>query len=191
MKKPVIANAAFALVVGLSALGVAGAARATPVDAAKSTVSATFKQMGVPVEGAFRKFSGDVAYDPAKPTDARARIDIDLAGFDLGDPEYNKEVLKKEWFNAGQYPKASFVTTAVKPAGAGKFDATGTLSLKGKTQTLTVPVTIAPGAGGNVFSGALPIKRLAFDIGEGDWKDTGMVADEVLIKFKLAVPAAR
>ncbi|WP_028313091.1 YceI family protein [Derxia gummosa] len=191
MNKSVIARGAVALAFAIPAFAFVQPAGATPVDAAKSSVSATFKQMGVPVDGAFRKFTGDVSYDPAKPAEAKARIDIDISGFDIGDPEYNKEVLKKEWFNAAQYPKASFVTTAVKPAGAGKFDATGTLTIKGKTQTLTVPVTVAPAAGANVFSGALPIKRLAYDIGEGDWKDTGMVADEVVIKFKLAVPAGK
>ena len=36
-----------------------------------------------------------------------------------------------------------------------------------------------------MFEGALPIKRLAFNIGDGEWKDTSMVADEVLIKFRV------
>jgi len=36
-----------------------------------------------------------------------------------------------------------------------------------------------------VFEGQLPIKRLAFNIGEGEWKDTSMVADEVVIKFRV------
>jgi polyisoprenoid-binding protein YceI len=31
-----------------------------------------------------------------------------------------------------------------------------------------------------VFEGQLPIKRLAYNIGEGEWTDTSMVADEVL-----------
>ena len=36
-------------------------------------------------------------------------------------------------------------------------------------------------------SGALPIKRLAYLIGEGEWSDTSTVADDVLIKFKFAL----
>ena len=31
------------------------------------------------------------------------------------------------------------------------------------------------------------IKRLEFKIGEGEWADTSMVADEVQVKFKLAL----
>ena len=34
-----------------------------------------------------------------------------------------------------------------------------------------------------MFDGAVPIKRLAYNIGEGEWKDTSMVADDVVIKF--------
>ena len=36
-------------------------------------------------------------------------------------------------------------------------------------------------------TGVLPIKRLAFKIGDGEWADTSMVADEVQVKFKLAL----
>jgi hypothetical protein len=31
------------------------------------------------------------------------------------------------------------------------------------------------------------IKRLAFKIGENEWADTSMVADDVQVKFKLAL----
>jgi polyisoprenoid-binding protein YceI len=31
----------------------------------------------------------------------------------------------------------------------------------------------------------VPIKRLAFGIGDGEWKDTSVVADEVIIKFRI------
>ncbi len=36
-------------------------------------------------------------------------------------------------------------------------------------------------------TGVLPLKRLAFKIGENEWADTSMVADDVQVKFKLAL----
>jgi hypothetical protein len=36
-------------------------------------------------------------------------------------------------------------------------------------------------------AGTLPLKRLNFKIGDGDWADTSMVADEVTVQFKLAL----
>jgi polyisoprenoid-binding protein YceI len=154
-------------------------------DPAKSSVTATFKQMGVPVEAKFKQFSAQIDYDAAKPAASKASVEIQTGSFDLGDPEYNKEVTKKEWFNAAQFPKASFVSTAIAPAGAGKLNVSGKLSIKGRSADVSFPLSVKAEGGKQVFEGQLPIKRLAFNIGEGEWKDTSMVADEVVIKFRV------
>ncbi|HEU4620585.1 MAG TPA: YceI family protein [Burkholderiaceae bacterium] len=163
-------------------------AHAQTLDSSKSAVTITFKQMGVPVDAKFKKVAGQLTFDPANTATAKATVDIDVASFDLGDPLYNQEVLKKEWFDAAKYPKATFTSTAISPASNGRLDASGKLTIKGRTLDVKVPVTMKTEAGASVFEGALPIKRLAFNIGEGEWKDTSMVADEVIIKFKLVAP---
>ena len=155
------------------------------VDAAKSSVVAVSQQMGAPVEGRFKRFSAQLSFDPAKPAEGRASVDIDIASFDLGADDFNRETVKPEWFNAAKFPKATFVTSAIKPAGAGKFEATGKLTIKGITRDVVAPVSFKAEGGQQVFEGVLPIKRLAFNIGEGAWKDTSTVADDVQIKFRL------
>lgn len=155
-------------------------------DPAKSSVTATFKQMGVPVEAKFKQFTAQIDYDAAKPAASKATVEIQTASLDLGDPDYNKEVTKKEWFNTAQFPKASFVSTAIAPAGAGKFNVAGKLTIKGRSANVNFPLSVKTEAGKQVFEGQLPIKRLAFNIGEDEWKDTSMVADEVVIKFRVA-----
>lgn len=162
-----------------------GIAAVLKTDAAKSNVTITFKQLGVPVEAKFKKFNAQIDYDSAKPDASKANVDIDMASFDLGDADMNKEVAKKEWFNSAQFPKASFVSSSLKAGAAGKLDVTGKLSIKGKTADVSFPLTVKKDGGNHVFEGALPIKRLAFNIGEGEWKDTGIVADEVVIKFRV------
>ncbi len=154
-------------------------------DSAKSTLTIVFKQLNVPVEAKFNKAAIQITFDSAKPDTAKASVEIDVASFDLGDPEYNKEVLKKEWFNAAQFPKATFVSSAMKASGNGKFDVTGKLTIKGKTVDVSFPLTVKKEGAAQIFEGALPIKRLAFNIGDGEWKDTSMVADEVVIKFRI------
>lgn len=154
------------------------------VDASKSNVSAVFKQMNVPVEGKFRKFNAQIDYNATKPETSKASVEIDIPSFDLGDPEFNKEAQKKEWFGGAQFPKASFVSTSLKPAAGGRLDIAGKLTIKGKTTDVSMPLTVKNEGPHQVFEGSLPIKRLAFNIGEGEWKDTSMVADEVLIKFR-------
>lgn len=173
------------LAVVLAAAATAATAAPLKTDVAKSSVSATFKQMNVPVEAKFKKFSANIDYDAAKPDAAKASVDIDTASLDLGEAEMNKEVAKKEWFNAAQFPKASFVSSSIKPAGAGKLTVAGKLTIKGKSADVTFPLTVKAEGGKQVFEGALPIKRLTYNIGEGEWKDTSTVADDVIIKFRV------
>jgi polyisoprenoid-binding protein YceI len=160
---------------------------ATPlkIDTAKSTVSAVFKQIGVAVESRFMKFGAQIDFDAASPDISKASVDIDIASFDLGDPDYNREVLKKEWFNAAQFPKASFVSTKIRGNGPGKLEISGKLTIKGKTTDVSFPMAVKKEGAVHVFEGSLPIRRLTFNIGEGEWKDTSMVADEVVIRFRV------
>ncbi len=171
----------------LAAAAVTLSAQAAPlkVDAAKSTVTATFKQLNVPVDARFVKFNAAIDFDAAKPEQGKATVDIDVTSFDLGEAEYNKEVQKKEWFNAAQFPKASFVAGSIKAAGTGKYDVAGKLTIKGKTTDVSFPLTVKKDGSTQVFDGALPIKRLTYSVGEGEWKDTSMVADDVTIKFHI------
>lgn len=170
--------AAIALAVAIPAL-----AAIAKLDDAKSSVGIVFKQMNVAVDAKFKKFKANIDYNNTQPENSKASIEIDLNSFDLGDPQYNAEVLKKEWFNAAQFPKASFVSTSMKATGNGKLDVQGKLSIKGKTVPTSFSLTVKTLGTSQIFEGSLPIKRLAFNIGEGEWKDTSMVADEVLIKF--------
>ena len=177
----------FARRAALAAALVAGIACAAPlkVDTTKSGVTATFKQMGVAVDAKFNKFGAQVDYDAAKPENSKASVDIDVASFDLGDADYNSEVRKKEWFNAAQFPKANFTSTKIRTAGPGKLDVAGRLTLKGKTADISFPMTVKKEGTAQVFEGSVPIKRLAFGIGDGEWKDTSIVADEVVIRFRV------
>jgi polyisoprenoid-binding protein YceI len=174
------------ILAGVAALSLLGAGLAhADVDPSKSTVIATTKQMNVPVDGKFRKFSAQLSFDPAKPTAGSANVSIDTSSYDLGADDYNKQAQGKEWFDSATYPAATFVSSAIAPAGGNQYKITGKLTIKGKSQTVVVPVTIASQGPTQTFDGSLPIKRSQYDVGTGEWKDTSVVADEVVIKFHL------
>jgi len=154
---------------------------------AQSEVSFTSKQMGVPVDGKFRKFDAQVNFDPKKPDAAKIAITIDLASVSLGAPESEGELAKQPWFDTKKFPQASFQSTSVKATGPGKFDVAGKLSIKGTPRDIVVPVALAQSGGTTTATGAFTIKRLDFKIGEGEWTDTSMVANDVQVKFKLAL----
>jgi polyisoprenoid-binding protein YceI len=165
--------------------GLLGLPALAQVDMAKSSVTATAKQLGVPIEGAFKKLSATVIFNPAVLAQSSAKVEIDVGSYDMGAPEYNKELTGKEWFNAAQFPKATFVSSSISAAGADKYTVLGKLSLKGKVADVALPITVKSSKGFRTFDGVLPIKRTAFNIGEGEWKDTSVVADEVLIRFHI------
>jgi polyisoprenoid-binding protein YceI len=155
------------------------------VDVSKSKVTATSKQMNVPTEGTFKKFSAQLDFDPTKPAAGSAKLSIDTASYDLGDESYNQQVRGKDWFDSAAYPQATFVSSTIAPAGGNQFKVSGKLTIKGKSENVTVPVTVTQQGTTQTFDGTLPIKRSAFEIGSGEWKDTSVVADEVLIKFHI------
>ncbi|SAK39698.1 YceI family protein [Caballeronia hypogeia] len=172
------------MMVTAASLAMVAAAHAQ-VDMSKSTVIATSKQMNVPTDGKFNKFTAQIAFDPAKPTAGTANITIDTGSYDLGDDDYNKQVRGAEWFDAAKYPTATFVSSTIAPAGANKYNVTGKITIKGKSQTVTVPVTVTQQGATETFDGVLPVKRSQFDVGTGEWKDTSIVADDVAIKFHI------
>ena len=154
---------------------------------AQSEIVFVSKQMGVPVEGRFKKFDAQLSFDPAKPETSKIAMTVDVASATLGVPESDAELPKAPWFNTAKFPQATFQSTSAKGLGGGKFEISGKLSIKGHAQDVVVPVTLTQNGATTLATGVLPIKRLVFKIGEGEWSDTGMVADDVQVKFKFAL----
>lgn len=167
----------------LLATGFAHSAEFSSVQLDKSSIAFVSRQMNVPVEGAFRKFTAQIHLDPARPETGRAQIDIDLASIDAGNAEANDEVKGKQWFNVREFPKASFISSAVKPLGNGRFEASGRMTIKGKTLETRAAFTLKQEKGVLSLDGTFPLKRLDYAIGSGIWGDTSVVADEVQVKF--------
>jgi polyisoprenoid-binding protein YceI len=156
----------------------------------RSNVAFTFKQMGVPVDGRFAKFSAQLKFDPAKPAGASASIDIDLASIDAGSAEANDEVAGRQWFNTKAFPTARFVASAIRPLGGNRYEAAGKMTIKGRTQDVVAPFTFVAQGKTAAADGSFVLKRADYAIGEGAWADFGTIANEIQIKFHLQAEAA-
>lgn len=154
---------------------------------AQSNIAFEIKQMGVPVQGHFKKFDAQINFDAAKLATSKVSFSVDIASATLGAPEMDAELPKVTWFNTAKFPQAQFTSSAFKALGGGKYEVSGKLAIKGQSRDVTVPLTMAQAGATTTATGVLPIKRLAFKIGEGDWADTSMVADDVQVRFKLAL----
>ena len=154
----------------------------------RSYVRFVTKQMNVPVEGQFRVFDGTVFFDPLHPADTKARFTVDTGSIDLHNEEGETEAKRKLWLDVPGFPAAKFVTKSVKALGNNRFEATGTLTLKGTSVDVVAPFTVTDANLLRTVDGQFPLKRLRFKVGEGQWSDTDTVADEVLVRFRFTVP---
>ena len=152
---------------------------------AQSELSFITKQMGVPVDGKFKKFDATLNLDPKKPEAGSVAFSIDMASASLGVPESDAEMPKPIWFNTAKFPQATFQSTAIKGLGAGKFEVSGKIGIKGQVRDLVVPVSIVQAGAISTVTGSFVLKRLEFKIGEEEWADTTVVANDVTVKFKL------
>jgi len=150
-----------------------------------SEIAFTTKQLGVPVEGRFTKFTAQITLDPKKPEGGSVTFSIDTGSARFGTAELDAEVPKATWLNVPKFPQATFQSSAIKAAGPGRFEVAGKLTIKGVAQNVTVPVQLAQAGASSTASGSFAIKRLAFKVGEGEWTDTSMLADDVQVRFKL------
>jgi len=153
----------------------------------QSSIGFEIKQMGVPVQGHFKKFDAQISFDAAKLATSKVTLTVDIASATLGAPEMDAELPKAIWFNTAKFPQAQFTSSAFKSLGGGKYEVAGKLAIKGQSHDVTVPLAMSQNGATTTATGVLPIKRLAFRIGEGDWADTSIVADDVQVRFKLAL----
>jgi polyisoprenoid-binding protein YceI len=172
-----------------AAVHVAPAVAQTPAKlvGAQSEVSFVTKQMGVPVDGRFKKFDAQINLDPKKPEAGSVTFSIDTGSATLGVPESDAEMPKANWFNVAKFPQASFKSSTIKGLGGGKFEVAGKLDIKGNSRDVVVPVQITQSGANSTATGSFVIKRLDFKIGEAEWADTTVVANDVTVKFKLAL----
>ncbi|HEY6452351.1 MAG TPA: YceI family protein [Steroidobacteraceae bacterium] len=88
----------------------------------------------------FDKITGTVTLDPVARTGAVDLL-IDTKSIDTGSALFNEHIQKPEFLDTGQYPTATFKSTAVKFKGDAPVTIIGNLTLKGITRPLTIHVT--------------------------------------------------
>ncbi len=182
----------FALTLAAALLAaIARPAAAQPKPAAlvpsASEIGFTTRQMGVPVDGKFSAFSAQVALNPKKPETGTVNFSIDTGSARFGSAELDAEVPKPTWLSVALFPKATFQSSSIRAAGAGRFEVAGKLTIKGSVRDITVPVQLVQSGANSTATGAFTIKRLEFKVGEGEWADSSLLANEVQVRFKLVL----
>jgi polyisoprenoid-binding protein YceI len=153
----------------------------------KSEVVFVSSQMGVPVDGSFSKFQAQVNLDPTRLQSSSVSFTVDVSSVVFPSDDVQKELAKPDWFDTAHFPKAEFKSSRIRDLGGGRYEISGTLTIKGRAREVTFPVSLSRSGTITFVTGTLTIKRLQFGIGQGEWGDTSLVADDVQIKFKIAL----
>lgn len=169
------------------ALAATAAAQAQTVDPGASELVFVTRQMGVPVEGRFLRWSAQVSLDPRKPESGQVVLRIQMDSVSFAAPEVTAEAQRAVWLDTGKYPQAEFRSSGIRAAGGGRYDMTGRLTLKGETRDMTVPVTLAQNGSSGTATGSFTVRRNDYRIGEGEWADASLVAHEVQVRFRIAL----
>ncbi len=168
-----------------ASLGIACAATQWTMEPRQSSITFVGTQAGAKFEGVFEKFTADIRFDPADLATSRFDVQIDTASVNTKDGERDDIIRGADLFNTKQHPTARYVAEKFTDMGGGKFSATGQLTLRGVSHPVPINFTFEAGQGGHWLKGSATLQRLDFGVGQGEWKDTETVANEVQIRFAL------
>ena len=178
------------LLFAIGAANAAGAVFTVPVSD-KSSITFTSRQMGVAVNGKFTQFASRIAFDPARPESSRAQIEVALASVNAGSSDADDTVKSKPWFDVAAFPTATFISNGLRSMGGNRYQATGTLTIKGRSVAVIVPFNTSQAGTLLVLDGTIPISRMQFGIGGGVWADPSVVADAVQVHFHLSLAPSK
>jgi polyisoprenoid-binding protein YceI len=161
------------------------------IDPVHSSVEFSVRHLMVSkVRGKFDNFSGaiTVAADGTPSVSA----EIDVTSLNTGNEQRDGHVKSADFFDAANYPVATFVSTAVRPNG-GDYLLDGNLTIKGVTRLVTLSLEfngVSPGQGYGEVSGyeaSVILNRKDFGIDIDLPMETGgaVVGDKVTITLDI------
>ena len=174
----------------LTAAALVAAMLATPARAADyvqapgSALAFASRYDGEVFSGRFPTFSTTLSFDPARLADAKLDVVIALLGTTTGNEDRDTTLAGADFFDVGRHAQARYTATSFRSLGAGRYAADGTLSLRGVSRPVTLSFTWTPGAQ-PMLEGKATVKRLEFNVGGGDWSDTGVMPNEVAVSTRV------
>ncbi|MFN3826078.1 MAG: YceI family protein [Micavibrio sp.] len=183
-------------VCGLSA-GVAQAADLPfwVIDPAQSQLSFEATQQGAAIKGQFAHFTGEISFDPAQPESSHAVIKIDMKSADTKSKDRDSSLKGADFFSAESFPESIYTVSKFEKSDENQYVAIGELEMRGVKHPLNLPLTItfSTDEQGQELASAMgeaSLMRLDFGVGQGEWKDTQAIGNEVKISVSIKASKA-
>ncbi len=157
-------------------------ALAQEIDFKNSSIDFVVTNLGLDVEGKFRRFSGVVNFSPDLLEASSFEVSIPVKSIYTANSMRDEHLQEEEFFHAESYPNITFSAKEVKKQEE-QYLLSGTLQLKGKRKQIDLPFTYE----NETFSAEITLNRQEFDIGGDGFLDT--IGDEVRIKINCVLKA--
>ena len=146
------------------------------------------------VRGAFNEFTGTAVLDGANPENSTVQVTIQAASIDTRNAQRDEHLRGNDFLAMKEYPRITFSSTGVRQLDDTTFEVTGDLTIKGVTNSVTVPFTFEGAAKdpfGNLrigFEGSVTINRKDYGITWNAALETGgvLVSDKVTLEFEIS-----
>jgi polyisoprenoid-binding protein YceI len=155
------------------------------IDPANSTLTFIPDYQEEPVPGEFKIFTGSLSFDPEDPVTGTLHVVVNISSADMGSEDLHEGMRTPEWFDTANYPKAEFVSNAIRHIENQQFAAEGTLTLKGVSRKVTVPFVWQENHSTAQMSGELDLSRKDFDIGTGEWLTDEQIGFKVHVQLNV------
>lgn len=152
---------------------------------AQSTLGFSGVQTGAPFQGTFGQWSAQISFDPAAPQAAHIKITIATSSAKTGDTQRDEALPGADWLDAKAFPQAVFEATGFTPEGGANYQTTGTLTIRGISQKLTLPFSLVVTGNQAVAKGQITLKRTDYGVGQGSWATGDWVALNAGVNFTL------
>ena len=169
----------------------ANAASAWVTDAQRSTLEFVFTQSGAATTGHFSAFAADVDFTPGATPSGRLAVRIEMNSADTGDAGRNEQLGSTDLFNVASNPQATYDATAFTAEPDGSYRADGALTLRGVSVPVPLQLRFSTEGDEAVLQGSATLDRLAFGVGQGEWKSTEWIAAEVKVAFNVRLVKRR
>ena len=143
----------------------------------------TARWNGEAVDGRFDRWRAAIRFSPDELAKSTIRVTVDLASADTGDGQRDDSLKSSDFFDVGAHPSAVFTARDIRHLGGDKYEARGTLDLRGASKPATLRFTLRIDGERAHVSGTARIDRTAFGVGQGEWAATDAIAAGVDIAF--------
>lgn len=142
---------------------------------------------GAAFKGTFQKWDATIAFDPANLASAKAVVTVALASAKTGDTTYDKTLPTADWFDIAKGPNGTFETGQFRALGGSKFEADGTLAIRGLKMPVTLAFDFVAQGDTAKLTGKTKVNRIDFGIGKGSDASGAWVSLDIPVEVTVSL----